>query len=206
MRKIDNVIVGSYENNCYIIRDEASPTCVLVDPGSEAPRILAKTRELGLTVEAILLTHGHFDHVLAVKEISAAASCPIWMHPGDHHPENGAMLDFFYPLSKEELPNIQYCNEGDVLNLAGLTIQVLATPGHTQGSVCYRFEDILITGDTLFAGSIGRTDLPGGSYQTILPTLKRLIALEENYRILPGHGGESDLNTEKATNPYLQGL
>ena len=204
MRKIDNVIVGSYENNCYIIRDEASSTCVLVDPGSEAQRILAKTRELGLTIEAILLTHGHFDHVLAVKEIAEATSCPIWMHPGDHHPASGAMIDFFYPLSKEDLPNIQYCNDADVLNLAGLTIQVLATPGHTEGSVCYRFEDILITGDTLFAGSIGRTDLPGGSYQTIQYSLSRLVALEENYRIFPGHGESSDLATEKRSNPYLR--
>ena len=203
MRKIDKVIVGTYENNCYIIRDEASPTCVLVDPGWDAQRLLDKIRELGLTVEAILLTHGHFDHVLAVKEISEATSCPVWMHKGDHHPASGAMIDFFYPLSKEDLPNVQYCDDGDTLFLAGLSIQVLATPGHTQGSVCYQFEDILITGDTLFAGSIGRTDLPGGSYQTILTTLKRLTALQENYHILPGHGEESDLNTEKHCNPYL---
>ena len=206
MCKIDTVILGSYENNCYILRGENSQTCVLVDPGSDAPLLMEKAKEMGLAIEAILLTHGHFDHVLAVKEISDTTGCPVWMHPADHHPQTGAMLDFFYPLSKVELPNVRYCDEGDVLNLAGLNIRVLATPGHTQGSVCYQFDNTLITGDTLFAGSIGRTDLPGGSYQVIQATLKRLTALEENYQILPGHGDASDLNTEKRSNPYLRGM
>ncbi|MBE6960148.1 MAG: MBL fold metallo-hydrolase [Ruminococcaceae bacterium] len=206
MQKIDNVILGTYENNCYIVRDEASPTCILVDPSCDAPCFLEKTQKMGLTIEAILLTHGHFDHVLAVKEIAEKTGCPVWMHKGDHHPETGAMLEFFYPLSKEELSDVRYCDEGDVLHLAGLEITVLATPGHTNGSVCYQFEDILITGDTLFAGSIGRTDLPGGSYQTIQASLSRLAALEENYHILPGHGEESDLATEKRHNPYLRGM
>ena len=206
MRKIDNVILGSYQNNCYIIRDENSTGCVLVDPSSDAPYFLEKTQSMGLTIEAILLTHGHFDHVLAVKEIAEATGCPVWMHQADHHPNHGLMLDFFYPLSKEALADVRYCDEGDILRLAGLEIKVLSTPGHTPGSVCYQFEDILITGDTLFAGSCGRTDLPGGSYQTIQSTLQRLAALEEDYRILPGHGEESTLSTEKRTNPYLRGL
>ena len=206
MYKIDTIVLGSYENNCYILREENATTCVLVDPATDAQHLLEKTQEMGLAIEAILLTHGHFDHVLAVQEITAATGCPVWMHPGDHHPENGAMLDFFYPLSKVELPNVRYCNEGDVLNLAGLSIQVLATPGHTNGSVCFQCEDLLLTGDTLFAGSIGRTDLPGGSYQTIQTTLQRLTALEENFHILPGHGEASDLATEKRSNPYLRGM
>ena len=203
MRKIDTVILGNYENNCYILRDENSSGCVLIDPACDAPYLLEKTQKMGLSVEAILLTHGHFDHVLAVKEIAEKTGCPVWLHKEDHHPQNGTMLDFFYPLSKEELADVRYCGEGDILHLAGLEIKVLATPGHTQGSVCYQCEDVLFTGDTLFAGSCGRTDLPGGSYQTIRVSLARLAALEENYRILPGHGSESDLNAERRSNPYL---
>ena len=206
MYKIDRLVLGSYENNCYILRSEDSSTCVLIDPGCEAPHILDSVRALGLTVEAILLTHGHFDHVLAVKEITEATGCPVWMHEADHHPQAGAMLDFFYPLTSQTLPDLRYCTDGEILNLAGLEITVLAVPGHTNGSVCYQFDDVLITGDTLFAGSIGRTDLPGGSYQIIMRSLKRLTALTENFRILPGHGGDSNLNAEKHRNPYLRGL
>ena len=204
MPMMQTLVLGEYQNNCYMLYHADSKTCALIDPATNAEYILEKVASLGLSVEAILLTHGHFDHVLAVKEIAEKTGCPVWMHSGDHHPENGAMLDFFYPLSKEDLPNVRYCDEGDVLNLAGLEIRVLATPGHTKGSVCYLCEDALFTGDTLFAGSIGRTDLPGGSYQTIQVSLERLVALEENYLVFPGHGESSDLNAEKRSNPYLR--
>lgn len=204
MRKTHTLPLGEYQTNCYILYHSDSKTCALIDPGTNAGYILEKVASLGLTVEAILLTHGHFDHVLAVKEITEKTGCALWMHPGDQHLENGPMLDFFYPLSRENPTNVHYCDEGDVLSLAGLTIQVLATPGHTKGSVCYLCEDALFTGDTLFAGSIGRTDLPGGSYQTIRVSLDRLTALEENYLVFPGHGERSDLHTEKRTNPYLR--
>lgn len=203
MLKITTLPMGSYQTNCYIIHEETCNRCALIDPGCDAPYILEKAQTLGLTVEAILLTHGHFDHVLAVKEIAEATGCPVWMHQGDHHPSKGLMLDFFYPLSREELNNVRYCDEGDTISVAGLNIAVLATPGHTPGSVCFQCEDALFCGDTLFAGSCGRTDLPGGSYQTIQSSLARLVALEENYRIFPGHGGSSHMFTEKRSNPYL---
>ena len=203
MLKITTLPMGSYQTNCYIIHEAGCNRCAVIDPGCDAPYILEKIQALGLTVEAILLTHGHFDHVLAVKEIAEATSCPVWMHKGDHHPKEGLMLDFFYPLSKDTLADVRYCDEGDTIPVAGLAIKVLATPGHTQGSVCYQCEDALFTGDTLFAGSCGRTDLPGGSYQTIRASLARLVALDGNFQVLPGHGNCSDLDTERRSNPYL---
>ena len=116
------------------------------------------------------------------------------------------MAAFFYPLSKMELSPVHYCDEGDCITVAGLNIAVLATPGHTPGSVCYQCEAALFTGDTLFAGSVGRTDLPGGSYRTIQDSLVRLANLAENYAIYPGHGEASQLDTEKRSNPYLRGM
>lgn len=204
MLKIDTLALGNYQTNCYILRHDASNTCVLIDPGCEAAYILEKVRSFGLTVEAILLTHGHFDHVLAVAQIAEETGCDLWMHPGDHHPENAHMASFFYPLSAQKLSRVHYCDEGDTIEAAGLKIRVLFTPGHTQGSVCYRCENALFTGDTLFAGSCGRTDLPGGSYQTIQASLARLASLEENYAIYPGHGESSTLLRERQQNPYLR--
>ena len=204
MPMMQTLILGEYQNNCYILYHADSKTCVLIDPATNADYILEKVASLGLSVEAILLTHGHFDHVLAVREIAEKTGCPTWMHPGDHSPDNSPMASFFYPLSVVELDNIHYCDEGDILRLAGLEIRILATPGHSKGSVCYLCEDALFTGDTLFAGSIGRTDLPGGSYQTIQTSLERLVALEENYHVFPGHGERSELNAEKRSNPYLR--
>ena len=202
----ETVPVGSLGTNCYILRDENADSCVLIDPGEDAAFLLEKTRSMGLTVSGILLTHGHFDHVLAVAPLVKETGCPVWLHEEDHHPKAATMANFFYPLSVDKQCQICHVNEGDVLSLAGLHIQVLATPGHTCGSVCYLCEDSLFAGDTLFAGSIGRTDLPGGSYSTIQASLARLAALEKNYTIYPGHGESSDLATEKRSNPYLRGM
>ena len=196
MLKITVKELGIYFVNCYLIHEENSKSCVAIDPGGNANKIMAFLEENGLTLEAVLLTHGHFDHVGAVKDLFELTKCKVYIHTDDLLlPEKFTAGPLFYTH--------EY-GEGDVLEMAGLTIKVMHTPGHTEGSVCYRFEDILITGDTLFAGSIGRTDLPGGSYQTIQGSLSRLVALEENYRIFPGHGESSDLATEKRSNPYLR--
>ncbi|MBE6976132.1 MAG: MBL fold metallo-hydrolase [Ruminococcaceae bacterium] len=203
MLKIQTLALGNYQTNCYILREETANTCALIDPGCDAGYVLETVARQDLTVEAILLTHGHFDHVGAVAEITEKTGCELWMHPGDHQPQNGYMAGFFYPLSNRKLLNVRYCDEGDTIAVAGLTISVLATPGHTEGSVCYECEDALFTGDTLFAGSCGRTDLPGGSHKVIQASLARLANLEKNYAVYPGHGESSDLATEKRSNPYL---
>ena len=158
--------------------------------------ILDKLDSLGLTPEAILLTHGHFDHVGAVKELAAETGCDVYLHPDD--------LTMPPMMTAGQLYYTGTYTEGTQLHLAGLDITVLHTPGHTPGSVCLLCGTSLFSGDTLFQGSCGRTDLPGGDWATILTSLKRLSAIEGNFWVFPGHGGSTTLRDEKKYNPYMR--
>ena len=196
MLKVNVLTLGAYQVNCYIIHDEQSTSCCVVDPGYEADTILDKLSELGLTLEAILLTHGHYDHVGAVRDLAADTGCQVWLCADD--------LSLPTNLTAGKLYYTQTYAEGSQLNLAGLDISVLQTPGHTPGSVCLLVEDTLFSGDTLFAGSCGRTDLPGGSCADMQASLKRLSQIEANLWVLPGHGESTMLASEKKYNPYLR--
>ncbi len=199
---IQTLTLGSYQVGCYIVWEESQKNCVLIDPGYEPERILAEAARLGLTVQAILLTHGHFDHVGAVETIALETDCPVWMHRGDHI--LNPMVRMLFPLSGAKNLDLRFCKEGDTLHLAGLDFQVLETPGHTQGSVCFLAGDALFSGDTLFAGSMGRTDLPGGSGRRMTESLARLAGLAWNGTVYPGHGPATTLEYERKTNPYLK--
>ena len=188
--------MGDYQTNCYIIHEEASKTCGVIDPGYTPGIVLDKVEDLGLTVEAILLTHGHFDHVGGVREIAAETGCKVYLHEAD--------LSMPPMMTAGPLYYTHTYAEGDQLDLAGLTIGVLHTPGHTPGSVCLIAENSLFSGDTLFQGSCGRTDLPGGNTLTILQSLRRLAAIEANLWVYPGHGGSTTLAQEKRYNPYMR--
>ena len=196
MLHIDILPLGAYQTNCYILREAASHTCCVIDPGYHAEVVLEKVASLGLTVEAILLTHGHFDHVGAVKEIAAETECKVYLCTED--------LAMPPQLTNGTLFYTDAYGEGDHLHLAGLDISVLHTPGHTPGSVSLLVEDAIFSGDTLFAGSCGRTDLPGGNWGTILKSLRRLREMEGNFRVYPGHGEATTLDEEKKYNPYLR--
>ena len=196
MLKIHTLPLGSYQTNCYIIHDEASQRCCIIDPGFEPDTVLRKVKALGLHPEAILLTHGHFDHVGAVKDIAAETDCDVYIHAAD--------LDLPAMLTAGKLYYTHTYGEGDTLRLAGLELAVLHTPGHTPGCVCLLCESSLFSGDTLFAGSCGRTDLPGGSWPTILQSLKRLSVIEANLWVFPGHGESTNLTAEKQYNPYMR--
>jgi len=196
MLKVHAMALGAYQTNCYIIHDDTSKTCCVIDPGYESDTILDKVDSLNLTVEAVLLTHGHFDHVGAVKDLVSEVDCPVYLHPEE--------LNMPAMFTSGKLYYTHTYAEGTKLHLAGLDITVLHTPGHTPGSVCLLIGDTLFSGDTLFAGSCGRTDLPGGDWNTIRASLKRLASIEANLWVLPGHGPTSQLRDEKKYNPYLR--
>lgn len=206
MVHIHALTVGSLGTNTYLVFEPNSPTCLVIDPGAEGARILEKATQLGRSIEAILLTHGHFDHVEAVQELVQRTACAVWIHPGDHNPAlpQHPMSGMLYPLAGTPADAFRFCNDGDTVYAAGLGLQVLHMPGHTPGSVCFVCEEALFSGDVLFAGSCGRTDLPGGNHTTMRKTLRRLSALTQDYQVYPGHGNSTTLAQEKRYNPYMR--
>ena len=196
MLKFQVMPLGAYQTNCYILWDEDSDDCVVIDPGYQPEVVLAQTEKLGKNIVAILLTHGHFDHVGAVKDIVSETGCQVYLHPAD--------LSMPPQMTAGPLYYTHTYGEGDTLQLADLQLYVMHTPGHTPGSVCLRCQEHIFSGDTLFQGSCGRTDLPGGDWKTILQSLKRLAAMDGNYRVHPGHGPSTTLAEEKLYNPYMQ--
>ena len=195
MLKIHTLTLGMYQTNTYIIHEENSKGCCVIDPGYEADAILRKCEALGLNVEAILLTHGHFDHVGAVKDLAADTGCRVFACAGDEQLPPMFTGGKLYVTDRYE--------EGTILNIAGLYIRVLHTPGHTPGSVCLLVDDVIFSGDTLFAGSCGRTDI-GGSWTEIQTSLKRLSLLEGDFTVYPGHGESTTLAAERRYNPYMR--
>ena len=204
MLNVHTLVLGDYQVNCYLIHNSDSDRCAIIDPGYTPEAIHSKMQELGLTLDAILLTHGHFDHVGAVKALVAATGCRLYLHRQDWELPMNPTTQFLYPLAQDASTQITFCQEGDIIHTAGLDLTVLDTPGHTAGSVCYLCDQALFTGDTLFAGCCGRTDLPGGSMNTMRQSLSRLKALEYDYAVYPGHGESSTLAQEKRYNPYLR--
>ncbi len=198
--KVKVMPVGPIGTNCYILEDEEAGLAAIIDPGDEAERILAAVEEDGSTVEYILLTHGHYDHTTAVPALHRALpQAKIYIHRAD---ANGAGSSLF-PLASQ-VEGLRYYGEGDTLTMGSLTIQVLHTPGHSKGSVTLKVGDVLFCGDTLFAGSCGRTDLAGGSYEEIMGSLKRLGRLEGDFHVCPGHDITSTLERERQSNPFLR--
>lgn len=206
MLKIDTLVLGDYQTNCYIIRETNSKTCALIDPGYYPERILDRVEQLGLNVDAILLTHGHFDHVGAVERIVEATDCKLWLSESDWSQPMDPLHTYFFPLANCDFTNVLFCEDSEEITAGGLTFIVYTTPGHTSGSVCFLCENALFSGDTLFAGSCGRTDFPGGSQKWLQWSLERLAELEGNLQVYPGHGPITTLAEEKQNNPYMRGI
>ena len=177
--KIKTVKVGSLQTNCYIVSDEKSQEAVIIDPGDEAPKILPQIR--GLVVRYIILTHGHPDHFGAIDELKRATGAPLLMNDQDEW--------FFKPD--------QVLHDGDVVKFGGQALKVLQTPGHTRGGICLYTQGHLFSGDTLFAGDHGRTDLPGGSEPEMKRSLQKLSELPDDTRVYPGHESLTTIRDEK---------
>ena len=198
--KVKVMQVGPIGTNCYILEDETAKKAAVIDPGDEAEKIAQVLQGDGAEVEYILLTHGHYDHTTGVPDLKRR--CPgaqVYIHQAD---ANGAGSTL-YPLAGQ-VSGLKYYKEGDTLTLGTLTIEVLETPGHSPGSVTLKVGNVLFTGDTLFCGSCGRTDLRGGSYDQIMDSLKRLGELEGDFHVCPGHDRTSTLEQERKYNPFLR--
>lgn len=198
--KVITTVVGELGTNCYLLIDEATREAALIDPADSPDELSALIEREGVTLRYILLTHGHRDHTLAApamhKRYPAAA---VYIHRLD---ANGSGI-YRYPL-EGVIDGLNYYDEGDTLPLGSLTISVLYTPGHTAGSVTLKVGDALFVGDTLFAGSCGRTDLPGGDPMEMLASLRRLGRLEGDYTVYPGHMDSTTLAREKQYNPFIR--
>ena len=200
--------------NCTVLWEDGSAACAVADPGMSSREGVGQLvdffKENGLTPEAILLTHGHFDHVWGVAQLLEQYPVPVYMHPADR----GILLDGAsvfkgmqsFNAFKHDFPTVDVA-DGDVLQVGGASFKVIHTPGHTPGGVCYwsRENNLLICGDTLFAGSIGRTDLGGGDYDQLMDSLlKKVMTLPGETDVIPGHGQPTSIAREAQSNPFLQ--
>jgi hydroxyacylglutathione hydrolase len=206
--KIDTIVVGALQVNCFIAYDEESRDAIVVDPGDEGEKILRFLEDTKLKVSLVVCTHAHFDHVGAVKKLKEKTGAPVVLHRGD--------LDIFKRADKQGIswgfqveqppdPDL-YMHEGDEIAVGRFRLKVLHTPGHSPGGICLYGEGVIFTGDTIFSGSVGRTDFPGGSIAELKSSFARVIALPPETRIFPGHGPLSTVGNEKEDNFFAHEL
>jgi hydroxyacylglutathione hydrolase len=203
--------VGPVQENCFLFRADGSERGLIVDPGEEADRILGAVDELGLTIEAVLVTHTHFDHVGAVAPVAKATGAPVYVSEIER-PVLADIMRYvpfagFGPYESYEADHV--LQGGEKLELAGFEIDVLHTPGHSPGHLTFSIpaEHVIFSGDVLFQGSVGRTDLPGGDWNTLLESIGTLVdGLPEDTTVYPGHMGITSLGAERRTNPFLAEL
>lgn len=204
--RIIQLVVGPLATNCYLVQEENSPHALIIDPGAEPEAILEAVEANHAQVAAVVCTHGHPDHTGALRRVVAELGVPVYLHPADAPMLRQTWPEFFLPEPPAG-PGVEVrgCTEGDYLGFGARRLRVLHTPGHSPGSVCLAAEEVVFTGDTLFAGGVGRTDLSGGDDAALQGSLQRLVLeLSPITLIYPGHGAATLMTQELAGNPWLQ--
>jgi hydroxyacylglutathione hydrolase len=207
---LEMLTVGPFQENCYIIGDEESGTGAVIDPGDEAARIAMAVEQTGLEVGSIIVTHAHIDHVGAVAALVDEYACPVLMHAEaepmlNQLPTQAMMMG----LRFGKVPTVdRYIDDGETLEVGGLRLRSLYTPGHAPGHLAFYIEDegLVLSGDALFAGSVGRVDLPGGSMEVLMRSIEEhLLTLSDETTVYSGHGPRTTIGDERVSNPFLQG-
>lgn len=205
---VRGIVVGSFQENCWVIGNRRTGEAVCVDPGDEPDEILAMARDMGVNIKYIANSHAHIDHILGVGAIREATGAKFLLHAGDLElARNTASMARGW--MGVEIPNPPdpdaFLDDNDTVDVDGLQLRVIYTPGHTRGSVCFYANGVVFAGDTLFAGSIGRTDLPGGDYEEEMASIvDRLLALPDDTIVLPGHMDQTTIGHERQRNPYVR--
>lgn len=207
MIKVKKIISGRMEVNCYIVYDANTKKCIIVDPGEDGDLVINEVKKEDLIPEMLVNTHGHYDHILSNEKIRSEFDIPLAAHKDEIQmladPQRNASALFGYPVSVKT-PEI-VLEDDQKVDLSFTSFKVIHTPGHTKGGICLLFDDFIITGDTLFAGTIGRTDFPGGDYEEMKRSLQRIKVLNPNTIIYPGHGSITTIANELRHNPFLNG-
>lgn len=206
MQVLTLTVGPQYQTNCYMVYDTQN-RAVVIDPGDEADRIISAIHEHDLTVEAVLLTHNHFDHIMAAQDILCETGAALYAFGDDAATLQDPVRVLLHLSGRDTVCPLvadRTLQDGDTVSVGDMTFSVLHTPGHTPGSCCYLVEDAMFSGDTLFCNSIGRMDMAGGSPRAMLRSVQTLSRLTKNYTVYPGHGPATTLETEKINNPYLR--
>ena len=203
---LETLALGDYQANCYIYASETSKKGVVIDPGDEAEIILSRVKELGLSIQYIVLTHGHPDHTGALKQVRETTEAPIAIHTADAAMLKDKLLHSLLGFPQPGIAPDCLLKDGETLMAGEVALKVLHTPGHTPGCICLMGEGLVFTGDTLFNMGIGRTDLPGGDTHLLMSSIHdRLLSLPDETVVYPGHGPSSTIGEERRDNPFLDG-
>lgn len=204
---VERLPLGVYGANCYIIICEDTKEAMIVDLGGEPEEIIKKSKREGFKINCIVLTHGHGDHIAGVPGFLKEIKCPVYAHEKEEEMLNDPKLNLSSTMymDKISIKLDRLLKDGDVIKVGNLNIKVIHTPGHTIGGICLKVDNYILTGDTLFQGSIGRTDLYGGSYDTIIDSINdKILIYDDETIILSGHGPATTINAEKRTNPFVR--
>ena len=203
---VEKLVVGPFASNCYIVGSQSNKEGMIIDPGDEAKQILKRVKDLELDIKFIVLTHGHIDHIGALKEVKEATGAEVVIHGDDAKSLKNQLVAIAFGLSYPTPPRPdRLLKDGDSLDVGGMHFEVLHTPGHTSGGICLLGRGVVFSGDTLFNYGVGRADLPGGNYSQLMNSIQtKLMTLPDNTIVYPGHGTATTIGAERTGNPFLR--